>query len=554
MNLNKIVALTKIFLKSSFQNSKITRIANGKSKGNGMKVLYLIIFLYVAAMIGYLCYGMITGLMQIHQETVFLGLFFLTIAFLLVFQCIFSCMNVFYFSKDIEYVLPWPLSPKEILAAKLNVILVTEYAMELLVGAIPLILYGILTGAGILYYLVAMLLLVIFPILPILIAAFLVMIIMSFAKLTKKKDSFQLIATLIIIAITFGTQMTISNMQHEMNQEQILEILAQQNSLVNSIENYFITLRPAINALTNTNLLIVILELLKILAITLIGYAIFILVGQKLYFRGVIGNLVGGKIKKKNINVEKVYLEQKVGVSYVKKEFRILFRNPIFFMQCVLPTILMPILFGGIMLFSIGGELKIEVITGITSIYSSLTIFVILGTMQFLAMMTYISSSTAISRDGLNATFIKYIPVPLYQQFRYKAIPNIIMNGIAIVIVEAIIYYLFPQTPLLFLVGILLVQISISIVESYLTLMIDVKKPKLEWTTEYAVVKQNMNLAFPMVFGLIGILVMVILAVFFSSTNPIITLLFLFAIFTIIAWQLDQYVKKHQKTLFENVK
>lgn len=552
MNLTKIAALTKIFLKSSFQNSKILHTNNKKSK-NGMKILYFLLFLYVAGVIGGICYGIISGLIQIQQETVFLGLFFVATAFLFIFQSIFSCMNVFYFSKDIEYVLPWPLSPKEILAAKFNVVLVTEYMMELVIGVIPLMLYGVLTGASVLYYIASIIVLIMFPILPILISAFFVMLIMSFAKLTKKRDSFQFFATILILVIVFGIQILAGNNQQEMTQEQMIQMLAQKNSLVTMFQNYFITILPTINALTNTNLLMVIGEILKIVGTTLIGYAVFILLGQKLYFKGVIGNLVGGKTKKKKVNVQREYRRQKIGISYVKKEVKTLIRNPIFFLQCAMPPILMPILFSIIFFFSTGAEVKVQLTTNITMTNSSVTIFIVLAIMQFFSMMTYITSATAISRDGLNATFAKYIPVPLYKQFRYKVIPNIILNSIATLIIEGVIYYLFPELSIVFLLAILVIQISINTILSYLSLLIDLKRPKLEWSTEYAVVKQNMNLAFPMIFGLIGILIMVVLAIILANMNWAITLVILFIVFTTIAVGLDQYVKKHQVTLFKKI-
>ena len=42
-------------------------------------------------------------------------------------------------------------------------------------------------------------------------------------------------------------------------------------------------------------------------------------------------------------------------------------------------------------------------------------------------MFVYISA-TAISRDGQNAVFMKYIPVPLMKQIDYKVVPNIVMT------------------------------------------------------------------------------------------------------------------------------
>ena len=289
MNFKKITSLTKVFLKNSFQNTQTA--SNKKSSKVGNTILYLFVFIYLGAIIGFFSYNIISGLVQIHQEAVFLGLFFLIVAAFIAFQGIFSCINVFYFSKDIEFVLPLPVSAKEILISKFNAILITEYMMELIIGVVPLIIYGILTSAGILYYITAAIFLLIFPILPLLLVSIIVTIIMSFAKLTKKRDTFQLIATIIVIVIAVAVSTATSNTE-EVTDEQMIQSIMQANGMVTMVEDYFITLRPAINALTSTSAVTAIIETLKVVAVTALSYIVFILIGQKLYFKGAIGNLI----------------------------------------------------------------------------------------------------------------------------------------------------------------------------------------------------------------------------------------------------------------------
>lgn len=552
MSFKKVVALTKVFLKNSFQN---TKTSNDKKKSKMANTLiYIFVFIYLGAIVGFFSHNLISGLVGIHQEAIFLGLFFLIIAGFIMFQCIFSCMNVFYFSKDIEFVLPLPISAKEILMSKFNVILITEYIMELIIGVVPLIIYGILTSAGILYYLTALVFLFVFPILPLLIVSFIVMIIMSFAKFTKKRDTFQIIGTIIAIVFAIIISMTTSN-TNEITEEQMMQNILNANGMVTMVQDYFITLKPTINALTSTNILTVLLETLKVIGITACTYIIFILLGQKLYFKGAVGNLVGGKTKQnKKINVEKAYEQNKIGLSYIKKELKILFRNPIFFMQCVLPAILMPVLMIGLTLFAGNSdEAKVELKSLLSNnVYNTISVCALICVTQFFNMMIYISA-TAISRDGLNAIFIKYIPVPLYKQFIYKAMPNIIISAIPILIVLGIFFYIMPQTSIIFLIAIFVVSMILNIIQSYINLMIDLRKPKLEWDTEYAVVKQNMNLIFPMVFGLLSIGIIALVGFLLNKIDYRITLSLLFVLFVIVAYLIDRYVYKNQINLFKKV-
>ncbi|MDO5556204.1 MAG: hypothetical protein Q4G09_06260 [Clostridia bacterium] len=553
MSFNKIVSLTKIFLKNSFQNTKL----NTKTKNNKIAntVLYMFLFIYIASIVGAFSYKIISDLVAIKQEAVFLGLFFFIIAAFIMFQSIFSCMNVFYFSKDIEFVLPLPLSAKEILIAKFNVILITEYIMELMIGIVPLAIYGILTGAGILYYITAIIFLIIFPILPLLLISFLVMLVMCFGKLTKKKDSFQVIATIIIIVFAMGISMLSSNTS-EITDEQMMQNILNANGMVTIIQDYFITLKPTINALTTNNIITILLETTKVIGITFVAYLIFILLGQKLYFKGAIGNLVGGKTKtNKKINIERAYNQKKVGNSYVKKELKILFRNPTFFTQCVLPPILMPILFIGIFLFAGNNDAEAQLdLNSIFSsnIYSTITVCVLIGVTQFFNMMIYISA-TAISRDGGNAIFTKYIPISLYKQFIYKAMPNVILSAVTVFTVLAMYFYIIPQTSIIFLIAVFIISVILNIIHSYIGLIVDLKRPKLEWDTEYAVVKQNMNLVFPMGFALITIGIIALLGVLLYRLDYKITLLILFVLFGGMAYIIDRYVYKNQVSLFKKI-
>lgn len=557
MKINKVIALTKIFLKNSFFPKNLdqtTKKENLKPK-LGMKLLYFFIMLYVAGIIGVFSYEMIQGLIGINQETVFLGLLFLGIAGFLLIQSIFSIINVFYFSRDIEYVLPWPLSAREIVAAKLNVIFITEYFMEMLIGLVPLILYGILTGAGGIYYLTAAILFLVFPILPIVIVTLFILIIMSFAKLTKKRDSFQLFATIISIILVVGIQFGFNNpSQQEMTQETMLEQLSRANTAVEQIEPYFITLKPTINALSETNILTIVGELAKVIGITFISYVFVIIIGEKLYLKGAVGNLVGGKTKNKQINKKTAYQKQNIRKSYIKKEFKTLVRNPIFFMQCVLPSFLMPILMIAIIFFGAGnnnGEITM-LLQEISLVETTTTLCILLGAMQFFSMFIFVSA-TAMSRDGLNATFVKYIPLSLYDQFKYKMLPNVIMHIITILLLEGFFIYLFQSISILFMIGVFIIAVLFSCINSYLMLIVDLKRPKLEWSTEFAVVKQNINLIFPTGFGLIGILFFVIIGGVLGTQNVILTMLILIALFAGILWLLDRYVRRNQAKLFEKI-
>lgn len=541
----KIFSLTKVLLKNSFQ-----RYDNKKQKNKvATAILYIIVFGYVMALFGVFSFQIINTLKQINQESIFIGMFLMGVALFIIIQGMVSATNVFYFSRDLEYILPLPLKPREILISKLNVILITEYIVELLFAVVPIIIYGVLTAVGIQYYIISFLVLLIFPIIPLIISTIIIMIIMSFTKGAKNKDRFQLIVPILGIILAFAISFA-STGSSDISENEVLEKLLQANQMVELISDKFIILKPAINAIINSN----ILELLKLAIITIIGYLAFILIGSKIYFRGAIGNLSSGNKTKKKIKINSIKT-RKIGKTYVIKEIKILFRNPIFFVQCVLPSVFMPILVLGIAIFTISSNESND-LQAITSILGSLVqspigMAVIIAVTEFMYSMLYIAP-TAISRDGSNAIFMKYIPVSYYKQIIYKGIPNVIFGTITSIII-LIFVYLVMRVSFVFLAICFVINLILIIIQTLLMELVDLKKPKLDWSTEYAVVKQNLNLLWPFVVGLLEIMVAFVIAIPLKNNSYFVFAGIFTIIHIIITYFINRYIYKKQNELFDKI-
>lgn len=122
------------------------------------------------------------------------------------------------------------------------------------------------------------------------------------------------------------------------------------------------------------------------------------------------------KIKLKKTNIENLY---------IKKEIRNLLKHPIFFMQTVFPVImiLLTIIFIGNTLIPVFNNILENDQTLSRELatidFNSELIVVILGILQVLFSISNLSI-TAVSRDGRDAVFWKYIPLDLYKQFKCK--------------------------------------------------------------------------------------------------------------------------------------
>lgn len=552
--MNKIINLTKVFLKTSFSNMNTQMGMPSKSNKIVSKILYVVLFLYLAAIVSLFSGGMVESLKIINQQEIFIGLILLVVTAFCVIQTIFSSINVFYFTKDNEYILPLPLKPYEIILARTNVLIITEYIVTVLIGFIPLLVYGVLTSASMSYYLLMFVALVLVPILPILLVSIIVMIIMSFAKITKNKNKFQLIATILVLSIVIALSLSTTKLQDDITNEQLAHMLVEANGMVDLLKGYFPTLDYAISSLTSDSIVVALIELLKVLVFTISGVIVYVFIAQKIYFKGLVGNLFSSSSKKKNIKINtNKYNNSKLYKSYISKEFKCLIRNPVFFMQCLLPAILIPLLMIVMVILQMKNSITPQMSEQLNSFNGNTFIVacVILSIIQFFSMFIYIAI-TAISRDGKNAIFMKYIPVSLYKQYIYKCIPNIIMGSITSII-SIVIANIILKLDMLMIVLVFIAAIIMNVAESIILIIIDLKRPKLEWDSEYAVVKQNFNLIFPMIISMIAIFIIILAGVFLTNINVYIGIIILSLIFAIILYFANMYLYKNQNRLASRI-
>lgn len=552
--MDKVIKLTKIFLKNSFSNMDARMGISTKSKSK--IIVYGLLFLYFAGLIIFLGYNLLDGLIAIHQETIFVGMILFMIFGLGIIQTIFSSINILYFTKDSEYLLPLPLKPYQIILARTNVMLIAEYVIIFLIGFIPLVMYGILTGAGIVYYLTMILSVILVPILPVLLISMLIMFIMSFARLTKNRNRFQLFATLLVLAIIIALSISTSGMKQDLTNEEMAQMVVQANGMIELVKGYVPTVDYLMEALTTNSLFTAIVEVLKTLGITIIGFIVYMLIAQKIYFKGLVGNLFGGGASSSNKEInQKEYRNSKLYKSYVGKEFKNMARNPVFLMQCLIPAILIPIIMVVVVYTGLNSDgMGLEQITQMVQQMPTNTFFIaciILGVIQFFTMFIYISI-TAISRDGENAVFMKYIPVSLYKQYMYKIIPNIIMNIVTIIITLGMAEYLL-NLPVITLIALFVVATIMGILQSIAMIIVDLKRPKLNWDSEYAVAKQNLNLVFPVLLAMVNIVILVGFVYLLKDINVYVGVGILGILYIIATVITNKYLYNKQYELAEKI-
>ena len=178
----------------------------------------------------------------------------------------------------------------------------------------------------------------------------------------------------------------------------------------------------------------------------------------------------------------------------------------------------------------------------------------IISLILFIIQLSFVfnnMSITAISREGKNAILMKCIPINYYTQFKMKVVLGIIINMFSTAIVIAIFYGI-TKISLLYLFVVIVLATLLNISENYLMLILDLKRPNLDWSAESEAIKQSKN-------SFLKMLIEILLAVYFLrnfttrvvAANLTIRSYFIILIFATIV--LDLYAYNKQDELFEKI-
>lgn len=564
--IKKIKEVSKIFIKDYFHNLSIF---NKETKKINKKSIFTWLLIITIIAMSFLSFKIINWLDVAGQSELFLKIYFPIIATIFMFQAILICTNVFFFSKDLEYILPLPIKPIELLIAKfINVIFIT-YMMELLFLAIPLFIYGLIAVNSIIYFFTMILVLIIFPIFLITIISIIMLFVMQLTKFIKNKDIFQI---LIVIGLSLILSLSEGYLIKEIFSSNIIEIQANENNEIENtqinneilnnkldkLNNYFIIINPCISLLTNFKIINIIWQLIKLIFICTSTFLVFIIFGKILYLKNLLKNIAYINKKKNSKRIIKNKYEKKsIKKSYIKNEFKKLIKNPTFFTQCIFQYVFIIIiilliinLFMPMVLNSFEEQNVINEMG--QDEFALQAMCMVLGIIQIIFTLSNLSI-TAISREGKNAMVMKYVPIPLYNQFLWKSIPQILINIIPIIGVVIILWRNVPKISIFYYVIGILIAMILNIINSFIMLIVNLRKPNLEWTTESSAIKDNGNKLYQYVTTIMIILLLTYLAQIFEKTNIRISLILIFVIFFIILFIIKKYIKNNINKLFEKV-
>lgn len=407
-------------------------------------------------------------------------------------------MSVFFFSRDLPLLIPLPVLPRDILGAKFATVLVHEYLTVLPFMLPAVIIFGMGERAGILYWLISILVLLFIPVIPLTLSSAAILLIMRLTNLGRRKDTLRFLGMAFLMVFILVVNYFLARIPLGSEQEMVQRLFSESEGLVMLISRSFppaLWATRAMAAAGTTRLL----NLLAYIATALAGIALTLFLGDRLFYRGLIG---GEEVTAaKNISAEK--LEKTVArsscpeMAIALREIKMLFRTPIYLFNSVAMLLILPIV---LIIPSLSGQGLSQILAFIqTEGARQYSVLAGAGFMGSMALFTPAASSS-FSREGKLFWISQIIPVEPIRQVNGKILYSFLISFLAIPLMILASVTMVHWTAVELLLVILLGTI-ISLPAITISLLADLARPYLTWDNPQKAIKQNLNVVLGMAFG-----------------------------------------------------
>ncbi|MGN0536664.1 MAG: hypothetical protein ACI4M3_01650 [Acutalibacteraceae bacterium] len=499
----------RIFLK--LVSAIIQTVEPSQNEKKRSKVFYTVmsfiavfgIFIPICLLVGIITYALTKGFAEVGESTNGVMLFMHIIS---VFSFIFGLnviFTVFYFSEDVETLLPLPLHPWQIIASRFTAALISESVMQIFV--VLAALAGYLIAAGLPWYswLLAIVAVVTSPILPLIYCSVLCMVVMAFTRWIRNKDMVNRITGVFVVLLIGGIVSCVSFV-YNMDMQSMMLLLADKNSVALQTLNMILPhTQFIISAIAAGN----ILNFLIYIGILIAAIVVFMLLAQLLYFKGVLNS---NQVRQKHDNgtaLHNYFRRQKQSSpewAYFKKELRILLRTPAYFMNCILISFVWPIFIYLVYLLQGPTRFLERFAEGVRSGNTESTLYYLLVVSAVSVLVTAANSiaSSSLSREGKFFSFVKYIPMSYDVQIRVKASVAIFVSGLGMLVYTLAAGILLGINWTMLLFSCLLSLLSV-VFSALFGVYMDSVNPKLVWDDELNVLRGNYNIFFNMAVAMV---------------------------------------------------
>jgi ABC-2 type transport system permease protein len=435
---------------------------------------------------------------ELGQPEVVLATGLMISTMLVLFFGLTAVLSVFFFSRDLSVLVPLPLQPGTIMGSKFAVIMVYEY-LTIAPFLIPAIwVFGLGSSAGIFYWIMALPVFLLTPLIPLGVATLFTLALMSLTNLSKKRDTLRIIGMVFFLLLIFALNYFLTGIPEGEEMAYVEELLIKSEGLLMHITRIYPPALFAVRALSSAGPA-KLTWFFYYLLINFAGGAVVYLVGQKLFYRGLIGGteVSKGKAFSKDVMAQKLSSSSTPAVAIAMREIKYLLRTPVYLFNSLSILVIVPVI---LVIPLISGGAITTMIDSLRSEISRLAQVSALA--GFIAMMALFApaASSSYSREGKQFWISQVIPVSAKEQVTGKILYSCLMSALSIPLVLLVSFVLLPLSAAELLL-VVVIGLLASLPALVVSLLIDLIRPYLNWDNPQKAIKQNINVLLAMLAG-----------------------------------------------------
>lgn len=536
--MSKIISLLKAVMS---QDMNLFRYKL-KKKSSKISSIMFPIFLAILVMAGIGTYAVMFAyeLAPLNLTHVVLTMYILFTVVITLIEGIYKTQGILFDAKDSDLLFSLPIKKSTIFFVRIFKLLAFQYLYNLLFMLPAFAVYAYFEKPGISFYLISIIMTLLIPIIPTIISALLGSIIKTISVKFKAQKLIQVLSTIIVFIGIFFLSFKLKDI--------ITSVVQNAMSINNTLTNIYYPAKLYIQLIQDFK----IQDFLMLLAINIIPTILFIYIASINYFKVISKSKETSSSTKRKKNTQNIKTKSKIQ-ALVSKEIKRYFSSTVYIFNTSFGIILMLVItitlcvnLDGAINAVLEGEnigLTMEQIESyIPKIYFQIVIYT--------ACMTSITSSS-ISLEGKSLYILKTIPIEIRKIFKAKIITSNIIT-MPIMFVSEIIFFIIFRPKIKDIIFILLATIIMPTLTAVIGLLVNLKHPKLNASSDTEVVKQSASSGISVLIGMVLGMVSIVTAVIFYNSIDLcyIIELTILTVITIVLWTI---LKKYGQKRFMQI-
>lgn len=422
---------------------------------------------------------LVTELKESGAETVILSLYTIVTSIIIVTEGVYKSGDLLFKPRDNDTLLAMPIKKSTIVAARIIKVYVFELLYCLIFLLPAMIAYALNCTVEPSYYLVALTMLVLVPVIPIAVSCVIGLISSAIASRFKKRTLLQVIISFFFLFVFAVIILAINVMPDSGEQAMVM--------VSNKLTEYYYPASAFVRLATNFD----IWEYLLLVGVNLVVAVVVVLFISRFYYR-IITRLSTIR-QNRSTSTNYVFAKHSQTSAIVRKEFSRYFNTPVLLMNTAI----------GLMIFVVAvGALCFKFDDLVASLTSSVEGFplttdeirsylpsVTFAMVAFASLMTFITT-TMISLEGKAFNLLKSLPISGKKVILTKVLAAMLLI-VPVTLAGSLAMFLRFQFGILDMILVLIGVVALPLVTELIGILVDLKYARFNAESDMVVVKQS---------------------------------------------------------------